>query len=938
MGTVLFDNYPEALAALAAKLDAREFAPDRYYIVLTPDRYTQSVEAALFSRRGALDLEVLTLSRLCRRVIGDRKTLSREGGVMITAQAIAAVKNELTYYKRAARFNDFAREAYAAILQVGASDANLDDVPSSGAVASKLNDIKLIKNMYDSIRADRLDSPDRLTALISACDSEFIKNAEFFAIGFKVGDFDTTRLNRRVFSAIAANARAFTEYAVRPIDGAARRGSMTLFCAPDRISEYKEVAACIREYIDMPPRGERRKYSDIAVVCPEPRALKRILREYGIPVYSDEKKALFDTPPLGALDLIYKLKNSADGETLVALCKNPFSGVDGEIAEKLQNHISSRGITYGVFDDGKIKDDDAMIAVARAKALTESFRGKKFSDAVRATLEFGNFEDIQAKLFKDGTDMTAPILSLAALLDEFGSADGDFDADADIFFSAARAVEVKSLPRSQDSVTVTMPQSLRLTACKMLYVTDFNDGLLPSVTNDSALLGDKELIALKKQGCIIEPTALDQNRREKEELRAVILNARNAVCMYTTGGRAQPSSLIFELAHSLERITGVGMNSALAMSGVKTGDKRTDTVILEKYACTAGAAREIAARKQSPFALSLFEAVGDGNAVAAPYERSIGEIEKNTLSVSELTHWFDCPYKRFLSDGIGLKERRRGKLDAPDFGIIVHDFMEKFIKYGNYDCSREAVGRIVKQVIDEKDISVEPNECERLIDDAVDFAETNVKILNAGMYAPSSTEKPFEKRISFGKNKTKFAGFIDRVDVCGNNARVIDYKTGSKDFSKKKCLNGRDMQLPLYAHAVEANGYNVTGMFYVNLSPKFDDKKKPMSGRMIKDTDVLFEYDRSLADGVGACGKASSELFSASVGTDSKDGTLKIGGRESTTIEKGEFDALIDICVKNANIAADEISSGYIERSPADGACERCPYKGVCGGNAKTRE
>ena len=58
---------------------------------LTPDRYTLQAEKALFGGSGAIDCEVLTLSRLCRRVCGADMPLSREGGVMLVAKAIAAV-------------------------------------------------------------------------------------------------------------------------------------------------------------------------------------------------------------------------------------------------------------------------------------------------------------------------------------------------------------------------------------------------------------------------------------------------------------------------------------------------------------------------------------------------------------------------------------------------------------------------------------------------------------------------------------------------------------------------------------------------------------------------------------------------------------------------------------------------------------------------------
>ena len=48
MRTHLFKNGPEALAALVQRLRSRKVDLSERHIVLTPDRYTQTVERALF--------------------------------------------------------------------------------------------------------------------------------------------------------------------------------------------------------------------------------------------------------------------------------------------------------------------------------------------------------------------------------------------------------------------------------------------------------------------------------------------------------------------------------------------------------------------------------------------------------------------------------------------------------------------------------------------------------------------------------------------------------------------------------------------------------------------------------------------------------------------------------------------------------------------------
>ena len=906
-----YTSYPAALDELSRTLRARKFDPNEYYIVITPDRYTQGVEKALFGGTGAIDCEALTLSRLARRIAGQGAGLSREGGVMLVARAISNVKDNLTYYKRAAKYPDFARAVYDALMQIKSSDETPESLRASGVTKSKLCDLALIKSEYDKLKTDGKDASDRLDELARAVPhSELIKNSHIYAIGFSQGGADTTRLNKRVFSAMAKYAKSFLYMQAEPTPP---RDGMEIFCAPDRITQYKQVATAVRKHI-----YEGGRYGDISIICPEPRALYRILREYNIPFYGDEASPLSETPPLIALSYIYRLKAAADSDTLISLCKNPYSGCDELDAQRLQLYLTERGISYGVMDE-RIEDEGAARAAERVKKLIGMLDGR-FSDGVRNIIEKGEFYAIQSEIDPNGTDAITPVLDLVELLESYGA--GDFDTDAMSFFSAASAVDIKSVPRERDRVNVTMPQTLRLTACKMLFVTDFNEGTLPNITADTGLLADNELDEITVNGGCVEPTALEQNRRNRAELAAVVHNAEKVFCSYATAGNARPAAFMETLA---KKNTIIYKDYSELSATLRSTD---DINLIAEYACVDGAARELAARHAVKHAASLRKAA-DCAVTARPFEPSVGEIRKQTLSVSELTHWFKCPYKRFLSDGIGLKERKTLELGAPDFGIIVHEFMRVFIAEsdGEYDCSVQNVSRIIDRVLAEKGITLDPETYSRIVSDAADYARINADIIEAGDYKPAEFEKGFGGKLTLGKNKVKFAGVIDRVDVCGGKARIIDYKTGKKKFDIKECLNGNDMQLPLYSAALDMP---VTGMFYVRLSPRYDNKERAMSGCMVKDVPIAVEYDRALAEG------GTSEVVPVRTKLD-KDGGVEFCGANGALLEREAFVELKRVCIATASQAADEIQTGYIARTPVAGACGYCAYRGICGNTVVPR-
>lgn len=907
----LYESYPAALDALWRKLGARRFSPDEYHVVLTPDRYTLRVETALFKGGGALDCEVLTLSRLCRRVLGGVKTLPREGSVMLAARAVAAVADKLKYYRRAAKYGDFAREAYAAILQTAASDVDITQIEASGATAAKLNDIALIKSEYDRLKADCLDAPDKLFALIEAApESEFIRNTHFYAVGYK----DATKLNVRVFSALAKYARSFRTFDVeRRCEKSEKRP--IVYRAPDAVTQYKAVAMRI---LDRVYKGGR--FGDAYVVCADTRAALRIFDEYGIPCYTDEVTPLAETAPFCAVSDVYKLKTSGEAEALVSLCKNPFSGCAAKDAERLQKYIAEHGKKYGVLDGMEIDDFSARRAYDRAVELVGAFRGG-FGEACAALVDFAAFEDIQRELYPGGTDMITPLRATAALLDSYGS--GDLDTDASAFFAAARSVDVKSLPRRTDCVMLTDASALRLTRCKNLYVTDFDEGVMPPPTAETGLLSDFEL---ERMGSVIEPTAREKNRRDRDELFAVMNNADEIFCAYYTanGGKRATFLQNFDVPDTADELAYDEECAVLAQTD--------DVSRIVMFAQTATAARELAARRMTKYADAVLEAAGGYPDGRKPFERSIGAVPCDRLSVSELTNWFYCPYKRFLANGVGLKERRRGELSAPDFGTVLHEFMKIFVERGASDCSRETVGKIIDGILDGFVYELSAVERERIVSDAVRYAQANKTIIESGSYKPIATEYAFggSGGLKLGKVGAQFTGVIDRIDGTGDRVRVIDYKTGNKKFDRKLCLCGVDMQLPLYAAALGTDK-TVTGIFYVPLKRQYDDGDGRMSGCMVKNISYAAEYDAKLAEGL------ASDVVAAKLKI-GKDGTPEGFSRPGKNlVESDEFRALTDTCVRTAGAAADEIAGGYIDRAPCLGACERCAFGAVCGSEKRVR-
>ncbi|MCH5350997.1 MAG: PD-(D/E)XK nuclease family protein [Clostridiales bacterium] len=1004
-------SYPEALKALAAELRGKKFSFDEYYIVLTPDRYTLQVEKALFSGRGSINCEVLTLSRLCRRlkVCDNNQTLSTEGAVMLTACAAEEAEN-LEYYGAAAKYPEFAREVYAALIQISLSGADIDDliasVPQSSLTGKKLRDLKKIKEKYDEKRKDLCDSTDRLKALAGAIPTlDSAKKTHFYAIGYS----DATELIGEVFCAIKDNARLLSVYGAVPpsvkkmlapevvkLPAPKPKEKPDVYKMSDAISQYKEAASMIRDYV----YGDKtRRYGDVYIVAPNPRALTRILNEYGIDYYADASVALYDTAPFTALANIIRISTDAEADRIISLCKNPYALVDPSDADELEFILTKRGIKHDVFN-ADIDSKGANKALSAVKKMRDEFLShKKFSEACSAVMETCGFEETERKIADEAsaisggdsglvmTDAVKPIRSVLDLIDRYGT--GDFKKDAFMFFSAAKALNIKSLPRFADRVSVVGVESLRLTSCELLIVVDFNEGVLPVPTADSGLLSDADIITVGKDPFgeeKIKPSAKEKNKRSREELLEVIFNAKRAVCMYVDSGQAKKAGLLssvnrYEIADGMwvDPETGGEVSVAVAKDiPISKADKAaatsglvhpplqstSDPKTIGYYACVPSAARELSARKKTSYGKAIDAALKGGESqkhTAKKFSRHVnGVVGHETLSVSELSDWFGCPYRRFLRYTVGLKERYTGEFSAPDFGTMMHKVMEEFVKKELYKKSEDEIEKSVREyarsVAEEVEFALSDLDKERFVENACDYARVNARIINAGNYKPDLywTERKFDGDILLGKSKIRFKGKIDRVDVLeksGEGAeqndtrylRVFDYKTNaSKSLSQEKIKDGREMQLALYAAELissnrnngasktndggaDAESVQVTGMFYVPLPQKYvKEKRALLSGTMVKDYDVAVDYDKNIF----TCGESEVLKLKSNDDRDDFSGGSK---KSKTIIAENKFRELIDISVKNSDIAADQIDGGYIERSPADDKeCDYCPFVGLC--------
>ncbi len=201
----------------------------------------------------------------------------------------------------------------------------------------------------------------------------------------------------------------------------------------------------------------------------------------------------------------------------------------------------------------------------------------------------------------------------------------------------------------------------------------------------------------------------------------------------------------------------------------------------------------------------------------------------------------------------------------------------------------------------------------------------------------------------------RLIGRIDRMDEVDDKEKVylsvVDYKTGSKEFSLSDLYYGLQMQLMIYLKAGMNEKQQRTkkivvpaGVLYYHVSDPVIEKKKgekteqtklrmlqklKMGGLLNMDEPVLPSFDKSFQGKNGELPvSVDSNIFS--VGTTSK-GTIK---KTSKTVTTKEFSLLLSFTEQKIKEIKSEILDGNVSAEPyrdaLGGACAYCPYHAVC--------
>lgn len=536
------------------------------------------------------------------------------------------------------------------------------------------------------------------------------------------------------------------------------------------------------------------------------------------------------------------------------------------------------------------------------------------------------------------------ISAIEQLYDVLGRTVWDGETFTRLFVLLLSQYDVGTIPPVLDSVHMGTAEVMRCSQVSHLIVLGAEEGMMPGYGGSSGLLTDQERMQLRTVFQVpLTGGAEEAIQAEFADIYGVFCGAMESVTVFCSG---QPSFVYRRLAE----LAG-GEQEITPMLGAAMVDPVSAGAYLVKWQ-----AEDLAQR------LGVGAYYGD---IRKKTEHELGYISRETvqrlygkclkLSASQVDRQAECRMSYFLQYGLRAKERKEATVDPAEFGTYVHAVLEKtarrVMELGGFqqvslDTTMEIALNNSDQYIAEHFAQVDSTRVSYLF--RRNRRELEMVVMELWQELKNARFMPRDFELRFGDDgpmpaipifnpdmPAMLRGLVDRVDIWQedgrNYFRVVDYKTGKKDFDYCDVFNGVGLQMLLYLFALEQSDYGIgAGVQYFparaplltaegNLTAEeaelLRQKEWKRKGLLLKDEAVLDAMD--------------PENWQRLSATRKKDGIV------GDLADREQFQQLRQYIFRYLSGMVSDIASGNVTANPymrgtSHSACAFCPYGAIC--------
>ncbi len=712
--------------------------------------------------------------------------------------------------------------------------------------------------------------------------------------------------------------------------------------------------------------------------------LRLIFERLEIPAYfSGTEDILHKSVMHMAVTALEAAAGGLERRDVLRYLKSILSPLEAEQCDRLENYVilwgiggQSWGQTWKLHPAGRGKEFDEASAQAlrdintwREKGIMplvrlrqKLLRAANTREQIRALYEFLEEIGVEAHLtalseamqaeqdYASAQELSQLWEILIGALEQMEELLGDTVRDADAFARLLRLqlsqYNVGTIPPVLDRVTVGELSAMRRKKTAHLILLGAAEGGLPGYGGGGGVLTQTEREALVAMGLGLTGGASWNLQQDFATIRAVFSCPRETLSV--SCGGSQPAFLFRRLCRMAGRPEGVAAApedwrfDPWAAGAVWARAGKEASLLPEQAAkiCRLG-------RLGADYSLGAL----DFSTVQSLYGRIL------QLSASQVDKLALCRFAYFLRYGLRAQPRKDNRIEPTEFGSFVHDVLEHTArevmeKGGFHQVSLEET-QIIAGTHAERYMNRYFSDLEEASTRTTYLFRRNLaelrqvvkelwEELSRSDFTPAGFEVAFGSQpgalppvaVENAQMEAVVRGFVDRVDVAAVNGRryvrVVDYKTGRKDFDYCDVSNGIGLQMLLYLFALKSGGEPAGVQYFPARVPVL-----PAPGPVTEAEAEAMRRKSARRNGLVLAEEPVSRAMDAGEEAQylpckrKKDGTLT--GDLATA---GQFAQLEKYLAKLLRRMVNEIAAGEIAPNPyfrgEHNACRFCEYSAVC--------